>query len=144
MSETLQSVGIALGTSTTQLIHSRLTLENTAPAFTVPRMEISKREILYRSPIHFTPLLNADTLDAAAIGDLIAGEYDRAGICPEEIQTGAVIITGETARKENARAVLAAISHLAGTFVVATAGPALESVLAARGAGADVYAMDLG
>ena len=114
MSETLQSVGIDLGTSTTQLIHSRLTLENTAPAFTVPRMEISKREILYRSPIHFTPLLNADTLDAAAIGDLIAGEYDRAGIRPEEIQTGAVIITGETARKENARAVLAAISHLAG------------------------------
>ena len=73
MSETLQSVGIDLGTSTTQLIHSRLTLENTAPAFTVPRMEISKREILYRSPIHFTPLLNADTLDAAAIGDLITG-----------------------------------------------------------------------
>lgn len=144
MSETLQSVGIDLGTSTTQLIHSRLTLENTAPAFTVPRMEISKREILYRSPIHFTPLLNADTLDAAAIGDLITGEYDRAGICPEEIQTGAVIITGETARKENARAVLAAISHLAGTFVVATAGPALESVLAARGAGADVYAREHG
>lgn len=144
MSETLQSVGIDLGTSTTQLIHSRLTLENTAPAFTVPRMEISKREILYRSPIHFTPLLNADTLDAAAIGDLIAGEYDRAGIRPEEIQTGAVIITGETARKENARAVLAAISHLAGTFVVATAGPALESVLAARGAGADVYAREHG
>ena len=41
-----------------------------------------------------------------------------------------------------ARAVLAAISHLAGTFVVATAGPALESVLAARGAGADVYARE--
>lgn len=144
MTETLQSVGIDLGTSTTQLIHSRLTLQNTAPAFTVPRMEIAGREILYRSPIHFTPLLNADTLDAEAIADLIAREYDRAGIRPEEIQTGAVIITGETARKENAQAVLAAIAHLAGTFVVATAGPDLESILAARGAGADAYAREHG
>lgn len=52
---------------------------------------------------------------------------------PEMLRTGAVIITGETARKENANEVLEALSDLAGDFVVATAGPDLESVLSARG-----------
>ena len=144
MRETLRSVGIDLGTSTTQLIFSRLTVENTASPYAVPRMEIRDREILYRSPVHFTPLVNADTLDAGAIGQLLTEEYRRAGIDPADVDTGAVIITGETARKENARAVLEAVSHLAGQFVVATAGPALESVLAARGAGADRCARDGG
>ena len=140
MSEAMLSVGIDLGTTTTQMIVSRLQVENTAAPFTIPKMEIREREILYRSPIHFTPLLSADTLDAGAIGQLIRDEYNRAGITPRQVQTGAVIITGETARKENARQVLKALSELAGDFVVATAGPALESVLAAKGAGADQYA----
>lgn len=144
MSESMLSVGVDLGTSTTQMIVSRLKVENTAAPFTIPRMEIREREILYRSQIYFTPLLDARTLDAAAIQRLLQAEYDRAGICPAQVRTGAVIITGETARKENAREVLAALSDLAGDFVVATAGPALESVLAARGAGADRAARELG
>lgn len=144
MSEGLLSVGVDLGTSTTQMVVSRLTVKNTAAPFTVPRMEITGREILYESPVRFTPLLSADTLDAAAIGRLLRQEYASAGITPEAVQTGAVIITGETARKENARQVLQEISDLAGDFVVATAGPALESVLAARGAGADRLAAERG
>ena len=144
MSESLLSVGIDLGTTTTQMIVSRLQLENTAAPFTIPHMEIRDREILYRSGVHFTPLLSADVLDADAIQIIIRQEYERAGIVPEQVQTGAVIITGETARKDNAREVLRALSDLAGEFVVATAGPALESVLAARGAGADRYAKEHG
>ncbi len=142
MSEDIRSVGIDLGTSTTQMIVSRLRMQNTAAPFTIPRMEITEREILYKSRIHFTPLLSADTLDAKAIQELVAEEYRLAGIRPQDVETGAVIITGETARKENARQVLEALSSFAGDFVVATAGPALESVLAARGAGADVYARE--
>ena len=137
MREGILSVGIDLGTTTTQMIVSRLQVENMASSFTVPRMEIREREILYRGRIHFTPLCSADTLDADAIRQIITEEYRLAGITPSQVQTGAVIITGETARKENAREVLSALSDLAGDFVVATAGPALESVLAARGAGAD-------
>lgn len=140
MTEQILSVGIDLGTSTTQMIVSRLELQNTASAFAVPHMEITNREILYESPIHFTPLVTSDRLDGEAIGRIITKEYENANIRPEQVQTGAVIITGETARKENARQVLHHLSHLAGDFVVATAGPALESVLAARGAGADLYA----
>ena len=138
--DTLLSVGVDLGTSTMQMIVSRLHLQNTAAPFTVPHMEITRREILYRSPVHFTPLLSADTLDADGISQILRKEYDTAGIHPSQIKTGAVIITGETARKENARQVLSRLSDLAGEFVVETAGPALESVLAARGAGADEIA----
>ena len=60
------------------------------------------------------------------------------------MDTGAIIITGETSRKENARAVLDALSDLAGEFVVATAGPDLESILAAKGAGAVAYSEETG
>ncbi len=144
MTEEILSVGIDLGTSTSQMILSRLRLQNTASAFSVPHMEITDREILYQSPIHFTPLLSPDRLDGEAIAGLIEREYRQANLKPEQIKTGAVIITGETARKENARQVLEHLSHLAGEFVVATAGPGLESVLAARGAGADVYARKTG
>ena len=144
MKESLLSVGIDLGTTTTQMIVSRLHLENTASPFVVPHMEIREREILYQSEPYFTPLLSADTLDAPGIEQIIRREYEKAGIRPSDVKTGAVIITGETARKENARQVLTALSNLAGSFVVATAGPALESVLAARGAGADRYAEEHG
>lgn len=144
MSESILSVGIDLGTTTTQMIVSRLQIENTAAPFAVAHMEIRDRQILYESDIHFTPLLSADTLDAPAIEAILRKEYEAAGITPAMVQTGAVIITGETARKENARQVLSALSDLAGSFVVATAGPSLESVLAARGAGADRAAKERG
>ena len=135
--ERLLSVGIDLGTSTTQLIFSDLTVENRAGPFAVPRMDITRREVRYRSPVRFTPLLDPVTIDAMGVRSMVGAEYTKAGIDPKQVQTGAVIITGETARKENAQQVLAALSDFAGDFVVATAGPDLESVLAARGAGAD-------
>lgn len=133
----LLSVGIDLGTSTTQLVVSKLKLENQAGAFAVPRVEIAEKEVVYRSRVYFTPLVSDTRLDGKRIRELVEEEYARAGIRREELQTGAVIITGETARKENAREVLEALAGLAGDFVVATAGPDLESVLAAKGAGID-------
>ena len=135
-------VGIDIGTSTTQLILSRLTLANRANPFSVPRIAIEDREVLYRSGIHFTPLLSDTVIDAEGVRTIVAEEYRKSGFAPEQVDTGAVIITGETARKENAREVLSALSQFAGDFVVATAGPDLESILAARGAGADEYSRE--
>lgn len=137
MSETLLSVGIDIGTSTTQLVLSRLTIENQANPFSVPRVAITGREIVYRSAVHFTPLFDERTIDAERVRAIVAEEYRKAGIERDQVETGAVIITGETARKENAAQVLSVLSEFAGDFVVATAGPDLESILAARGAGAD-------
>ena len=132
----LVSVGLDVGTTTTQLILSRLKVENRASGFAVPQMEITDREILYRSEVIFTPLKSQQLVDGDAIRNWVAGEYEKAGIRQKNVDTGAIIITGETSRKENARQVLAALSDFAGEFVVATAGPDLESVLAAKGAGA--------
>ena len=140
--EQLLSVGIDIGTSTTQLVISRLTLENRAGPFSVPRIAIGEKEVLYRSAIHFTPLLSETAIDAEAVRAIVAEEYRKSGFRQSDISTGAVIITGETARKENARQVLAALSDFAGDFVVATAGPDLESILAARGAGIDEYSKE--
>ena len=142
MAEQLLSVGIDIGTSTTQLVISRLTLENRANPFSVPRVAIAGREVLYRSAIHFTPLLSDTVIDAQGVRAIVEEEYRKSGFAKGEIATGAVIITGETARKENAKEVLSALSAFAGDFVVATAGPDLESILAARGAGADEYSKE--
>ena len=128
-----------MGTSTTQLILSQIQGENQASGFTVPEMVITHREILYRSPVHFTPLKGHNLVDGEKLQKLVLQEYEAAGITRKQVDTGAMIITGETSRKENAREVLQALSGFAGDFVVATAGPDLESVLAAKGAGATEY-----
>lgn len=142
MTETLLSAGIDIGTSTTQLVLSRLTLLNRANSFSIPRIEIAEKEVVYRSGVHFTPLLDDKTIDSDGVRNIVQEEYGRSGYDKRQVQTGAVIITGETARKENARAVLNSLSEFAGDFVVATAGPDLESILAARGAGADEYSRE--
>ena len=136
MSEVLLSVGLDVGTTSTQLVLSELQLQNRAGSFAVPEMEITDRKICYKSPIHFTPLIRGELVDADKLRQIVDAEYESAGINKADVDTGAIIITGETSRKENARAVLAALSDYAGDFVVATAGPDLESVLAAKGAGA--------
>lgn len=139
MPETLRSVGIDVGTTTTQLVVSELRVENQASAFSVPRLTITERKIVYESPVYFTPLLSGNLVDGESIRSIVEKEYTAAGITRQSVDTGAIIITGETSRKENARAVLAALSDYAGEFVVATAGPDLESVLAAKGAGAVAF-----
>lgn len=140
--QSLLSVGIDIGTSTTQVVFSRLHLVNAAAPFTVPDVKIQEKELLYAGAIHFTPLKSDTVIDTDGIRSIVAEEYKKAGIEKSQVDTGAVIITGETARKENARDVLQALSDFAGDFVVATAGPDLESVLAGAGAGADAYSKE--
>jgi len=142
--DVLTSVGIDIGTTTSQVVFSHITIEDLSSGFTVPRVEIVDKEIVYRGDICFTPLTSPTTIDAVALRDLVTRAYDQAGVAPGEVKTGAVVITGETARKENAAEVLAHLSDLAGDFVVATAGPTLESVIAGRGAGADAASKRLG
>ena len=144
MSEQLLSVGLDVGTTSTQMVISELTIENRAGSFAVPELEIARRKIHYKSPVHFTPLIRGELVDANALREIVDGEYEKAGIEKSQVDTGAIIITGETSRKENARAVLEALSAYAGDFVVATAGPDLESVLAAKGAGAVDYSAKTG
>lgn len=129
-----------VGTSTTQVIFSELLLENTGGFYSVPQIAITRKRILYRSPIHPTPLLDECRIDAPALRAIVTEEFRRAGM--ERVQTGAVIITGESARKENAAAVLEGLSGLAGDFVAAVAGPDLESLIAGQGSGAQALSKE--
>ena len=144
MSEKLISLGLDVGTTSTQMVLSELTIENQAGSFAVPEMEIQDRKIIYKSPVHFTPLIRGELVDGEKIREIVDKEYENARISKQQVDTGAIIITGETSRKENARSVLHALSDYAGEFVVATAGPDLESVLAAKGAGAVAYSARTG
>ncbi len=137
--EEILSVGIDIGTSTTQLVFSKMLIQNVASSFTIPRVSIVDKKIIYRSDIYFTPLIENKIINMNEVIKIIDTEYSIANIDKKDINVGAVIITGETARKENANEVLHRLSGYAGDFVVATAGPDLESIIAGKGAGADKY-----
>ncbi|MBQ7595687.1 MAG: ethanolamine ammonia-lyase reactivating factor EutA [Clostridia bacterium] len=139
MDNGILSVGIDIGTSTTQVIFSRIVMENMASFFAVPKISIIDKEVVYKSDIHLTPLKNSYLIDGDKVRDIVAAEFQKAGFTPADTQTGAVIITGESARKENSALVLEKLSDFAGEFVVSTAGPDLESVIAGKGSGAQSY-----
>jgi len=132
---TLNSVGIDIGSSTSHLIFSRLTLRRQGVALS-SRFVVINREIIHESPILLTPYVDKTTIDTNQLGDFIHEAYRNAGLTPEDIDTGAIIVTGEAAKKKNAEAIAALFSAEAGKFVCATAGHNLEAILAAYGSGA--------
>ena len=125
--ETVLSTGIDIGTKTNHIIVSRLGICETGGFGVVPSVEITSKDILYKSPVYFTPLLENGDIDLQGVSLRIQNEYDRAGIAPSDLKCGAVIITGESARKGNAAKVLSAISDNFGDFVAAEAGNGLEA-----------------
>ncbi len=132
---TLNSVGIDIGSSTSHLIFSRLTLRRQGVALS-SRFVVINREIIHESPILLTPYVDKTTIDTNKLGDFIHEAYRRANLTAEDIDTGAIIVTGEAAKKKNAEAIAALFSAEAGKFVCATAGHNLESILASYGSGA--------
>ncbi|MFO7666210.1 MAG: ethanolamine ammonia-lyase reactivating factor EutA [Desulfobacterales bacterium] len=139
----LLSVGIDIGSSTTHLVFSNLVLLRDEMSSS-RRFRIEERNIIYEGRIIDTPLLDNDTIDLNKLTGFARDECERAGIDPADIQTGAVIVTGETARKHNAKQIAEALSRDAGKFVAATAGPNFESLLAAMGSGATARSKDTG
>jgi ethanolamine utilization protein EutA len=129
------SVGVDVGSSTSHLAFSNLLLKKDERSAT-RRFKIEERNIVYEGRIIHTPFLDDNTIDINSLTKFFKVEYKRAGIDPADIQTGAVIVTGESARKQNAKQIVEALSNDAGKFVAATAGPNFESVIAAMGSGA--------
>ena len=142
MSETLLSVGVDIGTSTTQIILSEIKFENLASSYTVPRITITDKKIIYKSEIITTPIDKDNLILSEDILKFILKQYKIANIEKEEIETGAVIITGESARRKNAENVDKTLSGYIGDFVVATAGPDLESIIAGKGSGTYQHSID--
>ncbi|WP_369698850.1 ethanolamine ammonia-lyase reactivating factor EutA [Paenibacillus pedocola] len=137
------SVGIDVGTSTTKCIFSRLEIERCYGASMLPGFKITGRKLLYESPMYSTPLISDREIDHPALHAILAGEYERAGLQPEDVDTGAVIITGETAVKHNADQIVHHLARFAGKFVVAQAGGDLEAVLAGKGSGAEARSLEI-
>ena len=103
MKESLNSVGIDIGTTTTQLVFSLIEVDNRAGVSSVPRFGITKREVVYKSDIYETPLISRNLINGDALRNIVVREYSLAGYEPKDIKAGAVIITGETARKRTPR-----------------------------------------
>lgn len=139
----LLSVGIDVGSSTTHMVFSNLVLLRDEMSSS-RRFRIEERNIIYEGRIIDTPLLDNNTIDLNRLTGFVRDECERAGIDPAAIQTGAVIVTGETARKHNAKQIAEVLSRDAGKFVAATAGPNFESLLAAMGSGATARSKDTG
>jgi ethanolamine utilization protein EutA len=123
------------------MIVSRLRLARMSSTFALPRYDIVERQIRYESPVIMTPLVS-DQIDSEPLSKWLNQQYQLAGIQPSEVNTGAVIFTGESASKSNAQAILHGLAEDSGAFVVATAGSDLEAVLAAKGSGAVAYSRE--
>ncbi|WP_436346691.1 ethanolamine ammonia-lyase reactivating factor EutA [Natronorubrum sp. FCH18a] len=139
---TLTSIGVDVGTTTTHAIVSRLRVETPPGGAASP--EITDRAIVHRGTVRETPLIDSETIDVDRVAAFVDRELEAAGVTAAEIDTGAVIVTGETARRENAEPLVHRLAADAGQFVAAVAGASLEAVLAGRGSGAATRAAETG
>lgn len=131
----LMSVGVDIGSSTSHLMFSRLIMRRRSDEMS-SEFEVVHREVVYRSPILLTPYTDPDTIDTDALASFVKRSYEDASIAPEDVDTGAVICTGEAVRKHNSAAIIRMLAAQGGHFVCATAGPNLEAILGAHGSGA--------
>jgi ethanolamine utilization protein EutA len=131
----LKTVGIDIGSSTSHLLFAKVTLQRQAQGLS-SRFVVIDRQVVWRSPIMLTPFLPDGTIDAHQLSHFIHDAYHAAGFKHSEIDSGAVILTGEAIKRKNARAIDELFSGESGKFVCATAGHKLESRLAAHGSGA--------
>ncbi len=137
----LTSVGIDVGSSGTQVIFSRLHLRRMAEDMS-SRYFVVNRETLFQSPVALTPYENETRISDEGLGRILDQAYEAAGLSPDDIDAGAVILTGEALRRENSEAIAATVSRRGGDFVCAAAGHHMESMLAAFGSGAAKASLD--
>jgi len=139
----LLSVGIDIGSSGTQVIFSRINLRRMGEELS-SRYFVVSRETLFQSPVSLTPYRSEELIDDAELGAIIDRAFADAGLHPDDIDAGVVILTGEALRRENAEAIASVLAEQRGEFVCATAGHHMESMLAAFGSGAARVSHDSG
>jgi len=131
----LTTVGVDIGSSTSHLMFARVHLQRLSEALS-SRFVVVGRDVLWQSPILLTPYRPDYTIDAEALRVFIAESYRAAGLGPDDVDSGAVILTGEALKRANARAIADLFAEESGKFVCASAGHNLEAVMAAHGSGA--------
>jgi ethanolamine utilization protein EutA len=131
----LITVGIDIGSSTSHLMFAQVHLQRLGTALS-SRFVVVNRRIIWQSPILLTPYLSDYTIDTDELAGFIGGCYQYADLEPADIDSGAVILTGEAIKRRNARAIADLFSEEAGRFVCASAGHHMECQLSAHGSGA--------
>ena len=131
----LTTVGVDIGSSTSHLMFARVHLQRLSEALS-SRFVVVGRDVLWRSPILLTPYRPDYTIDADVLRAFVADGYAAARLTPDDIDSGAVILTGEALKRANARAIADLFAAESGKFVCASAGHNLEAVMAAHGSGA--------
>ena len=140
---TLRSVGIDIGSSGTQVIFSRIELRRLGEELS-SRYFVTSRETLFQSPVSLTPYRSEELIDDERLGAIIDRAFADAGLHPDDIDAGVVILTGEALRRENAAAIAGLLADQRGEFVCASAGHHMEATLAAYGSGAARVSHDTG
>ncbi len=131
----LTTVGVDVGSSTSHLLFAKLHLQRLTQSLS-SRFVVVHREVLHRSPILLTPYRPDGLIDVEALARFVHAAYAEAGLTPDQIDTGAVILTGAALERKNSRAVAELFAGEGGKFVCASAGHNLEGILAAHGSGA--------
>lgn len=133
----LTTIGVDVGSSTFHLMFAKIHLCREANRLST-RYEVVSREVIWRSSINLTPYQGRN-IDAEAVGEFVVRCHEQAELTPDDVDSGAVILTGEALRHENARALGEQIAAGSGKFVCVSAGHHLEAMLAAFGSGATTY-----
>jgi ethanolamine utilization protein EutA (predicted chaperonin) len=139
----LTTVGVDVGSSTSHLLFAKLHLQRLTQSLS-SRFVVVKREVLHRSPILLTPYRADGLIDVQALERFFDAAYAEAGLSSDDIDTGAVILTGAALERANAQAVAELFASHGGKFVCASAGHNLEGILAAHGSGATALSRERG
>ena len=129
------SVGIDIGSASTQVVFSRMRLHRLSEEPT-GRSCVAGHEPVYQSPVVLTPYVREEHIDGQAIGRFVDEAHTLADIDPDTVDTGAVMLTGEAQRRENVTAIADALGKRGEKFLWVAAGHHTEAMLAAYGSGA--------
>ncbi|WP_345638241.1 ethanolamine ammonia-lyase reactivating factor EutA [Rugosimonospora acidiphila] len=127
----LLSVGVDIGSATSHLVFSKITVEKVGTRYVTVG-----RDALYESPIILTPYDGPDLIDPAALSAYVDAQFAAAGLRRDEVDTGALILTGVALDRANSRTIGEVFAREAGKMVAVSAGDNMECVLAAKGSGA--------
>src|SRR3954465_10586838 len=131
MPDLVQLLGLDFGTTTSSAVVATASLVRSA----VPgRMELTDVRERHRSAMTFTPLDAGDRLDVACLERCLDVWLPAGGGPPADPLGGGALLTGLTAQKDNAAALVGLIRRRVGRALVAMADdPCLESWLAFQG-----------
>jgi ethanolamine utilization protein EutA len=136
------SIGVDVGSATTQIAFSRLEMHGPGEPSSLRRL-LKSRETLWTSPVALTPWRGRD-VDVRKIRELVDAAFEAAGLHPDDIDTGALLLTGDAAASSNIGHLIEFLAEDIGDLVSAAAGHGMEALLAAWGSGAVRRSLETG